>query len=311
MDAVSRIVETIRNNHPNVILALDEPLRNYTSFRIGGPVSLMLFPDNASGLMDVCKILDENGIIPHIIGNGSNILASDAKLDIAVVSTSRLNYVGLNVDNDLLRQGLCDIRIEAGALLSKLSVFAYDVELSGFEFANGIPGSMGGAVVMNSGAYGSEMKDVVIETSAFNVRAGRFTVIGEDHDFSYRHSRFTNTDDVVLSSVIRLKKGDKKSIKKKMDELEIRRREKQPMDLPSGGSTFKRPKEGYAAELIEQAGLKGFTIGEAQVSEKHTGFVVNLGNATFSDTIAVIEHVQEAVYKKFNVQLELEVKVLF
>jgi len=310
MDVISNIVEIIKHEQPKVLLTLDEPLRSYTTFRIGGPVRLMLFPDSVSSLIEVCSILNNNRITPLILGNGSNILANDEKLDIVVVNTSRLNHIGITVDNDLLQQGYCDLRIEAGAWLSKITGFAQDIELSGFEFAHGIPGSLGGAVVMNAGAYGGEIKDVVRETAAFNVKTGRFTVKGEEHEFSYRQSRFSNTEDVVLASTIRLKKGSKKDIKKKMDELMKQRRENQPLNFPSGGSTFKRPKEGYAAALIEQAGLKGFTVGGAQVSEKHTGFIINREAATFSDVMSVIDHVQNVVLKKFGVQLELEVKVL-
>jgi len=310
MDAIPRIVEIIKSEQPNVILALDEPLKNYTTFRIGGPVRLMLFPDSVTGLTEVCSLLNNNGITPLVIGNGSNILANDSKLDFVVINTSRLNHIGLTVDNDLLEQGYCDLRVEAGTLLSKITRFAHDIELTGLEFAHGIPGSLGGAVVMNAGAYGGEMKDVVLETTAFSVKNGKFRVIGEEHDFSYRNSCFSSTDDVVLSSMIRLKKGSKESIKMKMDELNSRRTENQPLEYPSGGSTFKRPEEGYAAALIEQAGLKGYMVGGAQVSEKHTGFIINRENATFSDVISVIDHVQEVVFKQFGVQLELEVKVL-
>jgi len=310
MDVISRIAEIVKREHPNVIYTLDEPLRNYTTFRIGGPVSMMLFPDSVTGLTEVCSLLSENAITPIIIGNGSNILASDDKLDLVVVNTSRLNRIGLTLDNDLLEQGYCDLTVEAGAWLSKMTEFAQNVELSGLEFAHGIPGSLGGAVVMNAGAYDGEMKDIVFETTAFSLKNGKYTVVGDEHEFSYRQSRFSKTGDVVLSSTLRLKKGDKKSIRQKMDELINRRWKNQPLDVPNGGSTFKRPKEGYAAALIEQAGLKGYTVGGAQVSEKHTGFIINRKKATFSDVFAVIEHVQEVVLKQFGIELELEVKVL-
>jgi len=165
-------------------------------------------------------------------------------------------------------------------------------------------------VMMNAGAYGGEMKDVIYSTTAYNNEDGCFTLTDADNEFSYRKSRFTNTDDTILSAVIRLKKGDKSKIKSKMDELAARRRESQPLSLASGGSTFKRPKEGYAAALIEQAGLRGFTIGGAQVSQKHTGFVVNKGNATFADILAVIEHTQDIVLKQFGVKLEPEIRII-
>jgi UDP-N-acetylmuramate dehydrogenase len=163
---------------------------------------------------------------------------------------------------------------------------------------------------MNAGAYGGEMKDVILSTRACNPKTGEFTVTGEEHGFSYRHSRFSDTDDVVLSSVIRLRKSNKENIKSKMDELSARRRESQPLDLPSAGSTFKRPQKEYAAALIEQAGLKGFAIGGAAVSEKHSGFIVNRGDAAYADVMAVIDHVRERVLEQFGIELELEVKIL-
>jgi len=189
-------------------------------------------------------------------------------------------------------------------------MFAYEHGLTGFEFAHGIPGTVGGAIVMNAGAYGGEMKDVVVSTTAYNKDLGIHTLTAAENDFSYRHSRFSDSSDIVLSAVIRLQKGDKDAIMHKMLELSARRRESQPLELPSGGSTFKRPKEGYAAQLIEQAGLKGFSIGGAEVSQKHSGFIVNNGNATFSDVMAVIEHVQKEVFNKFFVELEPEIKIV-
>jgi len=310
MDAISCAAKALGQKLPNTEIKIDEPLKKHTSFKIGGPVRLMLFPACADDLVESFKVLSESGITPYIIGNGSNILAVDSALDIVVINTSKLNGIGL-VDFDVVgKQTHSFITAEAGALLSKLAVYAYENELTGLEFAHGIPGTLGGAVVMNAGAYSGEMKDVVIETTAFDISAGLYTLTAQEHEFAYRHSRFSDTGDVVLSSVIRLEKGDKISIKQKMDELSVRRRESQPLDLPSGGSTFKRPAEGYASAMIEQSGLKGYTVGGAQVSQKHSGFIVNRGDATFADTMAVIEHVQEVVLRQFGVELELEVKVI-
>lgn len=302
METISRATQAVNSRLPNVIYKLDEPLKKHTSFKIGGSVRAMYFPESTDALAEICSILSEYGTTPFIMGNGSNILANDKDLDLIVVNTSKLCGIEL--------VGAAQIKVQAGTLLSKLAVFAYENSLAGLEFAHGIPGTVGGAVVMNAGAYGGEMKDVVISTSAYNTSIGRFALIGEEHDFAYRHSRFSDTDDVVLSTVIRLQSGEKDSIKQKMDELAIRRRESQPLDLPSGGSTFKRPKDGYAAALIDQSGLKGFSIGGAQVSQKHAGFIVNYNNATFADTMEVIKHVQETVFSKFSIKLELEVKII-
>ena len=302
MDAKSRAIEAVVKKIPMMKYKLDQPLKNYTSFKIGGPVRVMFFPESTTCLTDICSTLDEFEITPLIIGNGSNMLASDEKLDLIVINTSKLSSIELTDTNE--------ITAEAGVLLSKLAVFSYENGLSGLEFAHGIPGTLGGAVVMNAGAYDGEMKTVVHSTTAFNTKRGVYILSAAEQEYSYRSSIFSNTDDIVLSSVIKLQKGEKESIKQKMDEYSARRSESQPLDMPSGGSTFKRPKEGYAAALIEQAGLKGYTVGGAQVSEKHAGFVVNRGNATFADTIAVIEHVRETIFEQFGALLELEVKII-
>jgi len=310
MDSISLVIDTVKRKLPNTIYNLDEPLKNYTSFKIGGPVRMIIFPENTSCLIEVSTICAEFGINPLIMGNGSNILASDDKLDIVVINTSRINHIEFIGSKPTIRQKYRDIVVESGALLSKIAAFAYENSLTGLEFAQGIPGTLGGAVVMNAGAYGSEMKDVILSTTAYNAKKGEYKLSLKEHEYSYRESCFTGTEDVVISSILRLKKGDKETIKQKMDELGKRRRKSQPLDLPSGGSTFKRPKKGYAAELIEQSGLKGYKIGDAQVSEKHAGFIINRKNAKFKDTIALIEQVQETVLKQTGIKLEPEVKII-
>ena len=307
---ITKAIEVVKRKLPEVAYKLNEPMRNHTSFKIGGAVRVMYFPESASQLTELCDILSENGVTPLILGNGSNILASDDELDLVAINTSGLSGIELVNTDDTDSQGYGEIAVEAGVLLSKLAVFACECGLTGLEFAHGIPGTVGGAVMMNAGAYDGEMKDVVSSTTAYSMKHGKYSLTAADHEFSYRHSCFSDTNDTVISTKIRLPKGDKKSIQAKMDELGARRREKQPLDLPSGGSTFKRPKDGYAAALIEQAGLKGYTIGGAQVSEKHAGFVVNRGDATFADVMAVIEHVQGVVLERFGVQLEPEIKIV-
>ena len=303
-------IEAIKSNIPGVAYKLDEPMKNYTSFNIGGPVHIMLLPGNAATFMAVCDLLTGYGIKPLVIGNGSNLLVSDEYHEIVAINTLNLDSVSIINNLSAAPQGYCEISVDAGAKLSKVALFAYENGLAGLEFAHGIPGTLGGAIVMNAGAYGIEMKDVVYSTTAFNSKDGKFTLTAEENGFSYRQSRFSKTEDVVLSAVLRLRSGDKAGIKKKMDDLDARRRESQPLDLPSGGSTFKRPGEGYAASLIEQVGLKGFSIGGAQISEKHSGFIVNNGDATFNEVIAVIEHVQDVVFKQLGIQLEPEIKIV-
>ena len=307
---ITNAIKAIKANIPDVEYKLDEPMKNHTSFKIGGPVRIMLFPENAASLMAVCDLLIGYDITPLILGNGSNLLVSDEYHEIIVLNTSKYNSISIVDSVSSNSKEYCDISVDAGALLSKVAMFAYDNGLAGLEFALGIPGTLGGAIVMNAGAYGIEMKDVVYSTTAFNSKDGKFTLTAAENEFSYRRSRFSETEDVVLSSILRLRFGDKARIKQDMDDLSARRRESQPLDLPSGGSAFKRPGEGYAASLIEQVGLKGFSIGGAQVSDKHSGFIVNNGNATFNDIIAVINHVQDVVFKQLGIELEPEIKIV-
>ena len=307
MDTISNLINDVKNKLPDVLFKLDEPMKNHTTFKVGGPVSIMFFPETAVSLADVYDFLHKMKITPFILGNGSNLLVNDIHHDIAVINTTKFCDISLLDSDDTEYR---DIDAQAGVLLSKLAVFAYTHGLTGVEFAHGIPGSLGGAVVMNAGAYGREMKDVVTGTVAYNNEKGIYGLTAADNDFLYRHSRFSTTGDLVLSSTVRLMKGDKNSIKQSMDDLSTRRKESQPLDLASAGSTFKRPQEGYAAALIDQAGLKGYTVGGAQVSLKHAGFIVNTGNACFSDVMAVIGHVQEVVFKRFGVELEPEIKIL-
>jgi len=310
MDAILKTIEDIKHKIPNICIKQDEPLKNHTTFKIGGPVRVMFFPETISSLTSIYDILNKNNTAIFILGNGSNVLASDDPHEIAVINTSKLFGISLSDITDPEHPERKEIDVMAGVLLSQLAVFAYENELTGLEFAHGIPGTLGGAVVMNAGAYGSEMSDVVSGTTAYNKTKGIYALTAAENEFSYRQSKFTSTGDIVLSSVIRLKQGDKESIKNKMDELCLRRKNSQPLDKPSAGSTFKRPKEGYAAELIEKSGLKGYTAGGAQVSKMHAGFIVNTGNATFSDVLAVIDHTQNTVYKQFGIMLEPEVKIL-
>jgi len=308
---ITEFINDINNRLPDTLIKLDESIKDYTTFKIGGSVSVMIFPNSITCLTDICGILSEHEIVPLVIGNGSNILAEDKHLDIVVINTLKLNGISILNNEGSVSQDYHDIEVEAGALLSDVAVFALDEGLTGFEFAHGIPGTVGGAVMMNAGAYGGEMKDVVYSTTAYNSKDGKYLLTATDNDFSYRKSRFSDINDIIISAVIQLKMGDRNTIMNTMDELCIRRHESQPLDYPSGGSTFKRPNEGnYAASLIEQAGLRGFTVGNAQVSEKHTGFIVNKGNATFTDVMTVIEHVQNIVFKQSGINLVPEIKII-
>jgi len=210
---------------------------------------------------------------------------------------------GISLDGDIITAG-------SGILLSRLAVFALNHGLSGLEFAHGIPGTLGGAVVMNGGAYGGEMKDVILSTTALCSDLAIREFIGEENDLSYRHSRYSGSDDMVLSAKLKLREGNPQEIRATMDDLQARRKASQPLNMPSAGSFFKRPVGGFAGTMIDQSGLKGFAIGGAQVSEKHAGFVINRGGATFDEVLRLMEHVQNVVYERFGIMLEPEVKII-
>ena len=263
----------------------NEPLAKHTSFRIGGPAELMVFPSNRDELQTALRCAAEAGEKPRILGAGTNILAPDEGVRGLVVCL-RDTFMGLTL--------LDDTHIEAmsGMTLAKTAMFAARNGLSGLEFAHGIPGTVGGAIYMNAGAYGGEIRDVAIETEFMRLDGTVERVSGQAQGFGYRTSAFQGREGVIVSAVFALKPGNEMEIREKIYELNRRRRDSQPLELPSAGSTFKRPKEGYAAALIDQAGLKGFTVGGAQVSEKHAGFVVNRGGATAADVLRLIDVVR-------------------
>ena len=302
MDNISGALSAVHESLPKVKLRKDEPMKSRTSFKIGGIVRAMYFPESTDEAISLISLLRENEVVPFVMGNGTNLLVSDKPNDIVVINTAGLCSIE--------RTGDAEITAGSGVLLSKLAMFALSCGLSGLEFAHGIPGSLGGAVCMNAGAYGGEMKDVVSSTTVCAKGATPLSVVGEQQDFSYRHSRFSESSEAVLYSVIKLGHGAVEDIREKMDGLFAKRRASQPLDFPSAGSVFKRPKDGFVGAMVEQAGLKGYMSGGAQVSEKHAGFIVNRGGATFSDVMKVIEHVKETIYSRFAIELELEIKVI-
>jgi UDP-N-acetylmuramate dehydrogenase len=241
-------------------------------------------------------------IKPLVIGNGTNLLVTDGELTVPVISTAGLGKIW--------QSGDVEIACQAGASMARAATFAAELGLTGLEFAHGIPGSIGGGIFMNAGAYGGELKDAAVKTVYIDESGQVRELHGDEQGFSYRHSAFSGGGSVILETHLRLEPGEISEIRGKMAELAAKRRASQPLDMPSAGSTFKRPKEGYAAALIDQAGLKGFAIGGAQVSEKHGGFVINRGGATCEDVLRVVEHVQSEVMRQFGVELELEVRVV-
>jgi len=282
----------------------DVPMSDCTTFRTGGNVKALITPKNENDLLCVLKSCKENNVRILIIGNGSNLLVSDNGFDgVALRLTGSMNSI--------LYEGDGVVSCQAGATLASLCKFALEHSLSGLEFAYGIPGTVGGAVFMNAGAYGGEIKDVIESAGHIRLSDLSFGCFDKNElNLSYRKSVYSGGGYFIYSARFKLVPGDKDEIKSKMDGFLSRRNEKQPLDYPSAGSTFKRPEGFFAGALIEQCGLKGYSVGGAQVSEKHAGFVINTGSATSTDIINLIKHIQKTVKEKTGVSLETEVKLI-
>lgn len=284
-------------------LEQDCPLSAYSTFRIGGPARLALFPETREQMLLSLALIERAGVPLWVIGNGSNVLFPDEGLDGAVLFTGRWHEITVEGDT------LC---ASAGVSLAALAKRAQEESLGALAFAHGIPGTLGGAVLMNAGAYGGCMEQVVVSSSYYDRASGELrTLCGEEHGFGVRKSVYqTLPSAVILEATLRLEKGDPEEILAQMRELAAKRRSTQPLEFPSAGSVFKRPVGHYAGKLIEDCGLKGFAIGGAQVSEKHAGFIINRGGATAKDVRALVSHVQECVCREFGVELEREIRFL-
>ena len=283
----------------------DEPLADYTSFKIGGKCDIVVKPNNVDCLREILLCCRDKGIKYYILGKGSNVLVSDKGLrGVVILLTSDFSKIWQDKDEYEV------IYCSAGASLSKLCLYAKDRSLTGLEFAYGIPGSVGGALYMNAGAFGGEMKDVVESCFYLDENFELKEMKASDMGLSYRHSVFCDKKYIIVSVSIRLKKGIFSEIEEKMSDIMERRRAKQPLDYPSAGSTFKRPEGDFAARLIEASGLKGFTCGGAQVSEKHSGFVINRNNASFDDVMNVVEGVRKKVFQDSGIMLECEMLII-
>ena len=298
----SEFVKGIQNILCGEAIFLNEPMSEHTSFKIGGPAEVFLEITTMEELLKVTDFCRKEGISFFVLGNGSNLLVADEGVEGVIIHLSG-KLAGARMDGDIIRAG-------AGLSLSALAVFAAEKELTGIEFAAGIPGSVGGAICMNAGAYGGEMKDVV--EGVYVLTDGMLKYFSaEDMQFSYRHSILSELKNaIVVTADFKLQPGKKEEIRSKIDELTEKRREKQPLDYPSAGSTFKRPETGYASQLIEEAGLKGTRIGGAEVSKKHSGFIINADNATANDVKELIAYVRKVVEEKSGVKLSPEVKML-
>ncbi len=295
----------------------NEQMSRHTTFRIGGAADYFVAPASAEELQGVVRFLNKRDVPFYVIGNGSNLLVSDRGIRGAVVQLygrfSRIEVLhadsgcGSAVD----KAGRVYLLAQAGASLAAVGSYAAELSLEGFEFASGIPGTVGGAVVMNAGAYGREIKDVLVRATVMEKATGNvLEVDAEDMDFDYRTSSVEGNGWIVLDAVIALKPGNRRQIQEYMAQLAESRRQKQPLNYPSAGSTFKRPEGHFAGKLIEDAGFKGFSAGGAQISEKHAGFVINTGNASAKDVIELTDRVAAGVFERYGVKLELEIRLL-
>ena len=281
---------------------LEEPMKRHTTFRIGGPAEVFVMPGNLEEVQRILEICRTEDLPYFILGNGSNLLVSDRGYRGVVIQLDR-NFGEVKVEGT-------EIHASAGALLSTIAVAARRASLTGFEFAGGIPGTLGGAVVMNAGAYGGEMKDVLRKVMVMDQNGKVFEIPAEELQMGYRTSIIKTAGYIVLGAVLSLKEGNLEEIKMLTRKLSEQRTSKQPLEYPSAGSTFKRPEGYFAGKLIMDSGLRGYRVGGAQVSEKHCGFVINTGDATAEDVCGLMKHVTETVYAKFGVTLEPEVKFL-
>ena len=297
-EIIKRLEQTVESNQ----FLREEPMKKHITFRVGGPAACFLTPSTKEQIREILHICQEEKTPYFILGNGSNLLVSDQGFDGVVLQVYK-NMNQVTVEGEHLR-------VQAGALLSATARKALEAGLTGMEFAAGIPGTMGGAAVMNAGAYGGEMKDILESVTVLTPEGEQKELKNEELQLGYRTSVVKEKGYIVLEAVLSLKKGDPEAIKSRMDELKEQRVTKQPLEYPSAGSTFKRPEGYFAGKLIQDAGLRGYQVGGAQVSEKHCGFVINKENATAKDVVDLIHDVQRIVYEKFQVQLETEVKFL-
>ncbi len=282
----------------------DEPMKKHTSFKVGGLADYFLIIENEKELKQVLKLSKQNNIPLQLVGNGTNLLVTDKGIRGIVIKLNMQNYKIERTKDYAL------IIVEAGFPLCKLANIALKEELGSLEFLSGIPGTIGGAIRMNAGAYGKEMKDLVVKTKYLDENGKIQKINLEDHNFSYRSSRFSNENSIILETTLKVPYDTKENIQKKITEYSKSRKENQPLEYPSAGSTFKRKEGIITAKLIDECGLKGYSIGDAEVSSKHAGFIVNKGNATAKDILDLIDYVKKVVYDKTQEKIELEVLVI-
>ena len=285
-------------------IIFDEPMKNHTSFKIGGKADQYIVVNSIEELSATLKYAKENKIPIYIIGNGSNILVTDKGIRGLVI---KINIQNIKIEK---LENYIQVTVGAGYKMMGLAIKMLNEEISGFEELSGIPGTIGGAIFMNAGAYGKEMKDVVISTKCMDMDGNILDFSNEQQEFEYRSSIFQKNNYIILETTLRLEYGKKQKIEEKMNQYKNLRKEKQPEDLPSAGSSFKRQEELITAKLIDECGLKGYKIGGAKISEKHAGFIVNYNNATAKDVLDLAKYVKDKVYEKYAIKIEEEIKII-
>lgn len=300
-----QILEKLEKIIPKEKIKQNEPMKEHTSFKIGGPAEIFIKVNTIEELKNILSFSKDYEIPFTIIGNGSNLLVLDKGIK-GIVIKLELKEIKINKIDEQKLEIIVDNGVPLGLLAQKL----LKEEITGFEELSGIPGTIGGAIVMNAGAHGKEMKDIVTQVTAIDYDGNIHTFTNEESEFEYRKSKFSNGEYIILQAKLLLQKGNQKEIKEKMNEYAQYRKEKQPIEYPNAGSTFKRGADFITAKLIDEAGLKGYSIGGAKISEKHAGFVINTGNATAQDVLDLVKYVQEKVYEKFDKKIELEIKIL-
>lgn len=319
------IEKVLKEKLPSANIKLNEPMKLHTSFKIGGPADFFITANNIQEIREVVNIAKENNLPLKVVGNGTNLLVKDNGFrgiilktnlqEIKITKTKNKDEINTKykingIENSTNCKEEYIVNVQSGMALGKLAQILLKNEIGGFEFASGIPGTIGGAIKMNAGAYGGEFKDIVQDVTYLNEQNDIVVIQNMQCDFSYRHSLFSNKDYIILGCNLKLYKDTKENIKNKLDENLQSRREKQPIEYPSAGSTFKRGEDFITAKLIDECGLKGYTIGGAQVSEKHAGFIINKNNATAEDVINLIKHVTEIVYEKTGKKINLEIEII-
>lgn len=298
------ILENLKNIIPEEKIKQNEPMKDHTSFKIGGPAEFFIKVNSIEELKNILEFCKINKVFLTVIGNGSNLLVTDKGIK-GIVIKLELKKIEIKSLEEKI-----EITVDSGVQLGLLAQKLLKEEISGFEELSGIPGTIGGAIIMNAGAHGKEMKDIVTEVIAIDYNGNIHKFTNQESEFAYRHSKFSNEEYIILQAKLLLEKGNKEKIKEKMNEYAQYRKEKQPIEYPSAGSTFKRGEDFITAKLIDEAGLKGYSIGDAQISEKHAGFIINKGNAKAQDVIDLVKYTTDKVYERFGKKIELEIKIL-